>query len=111
VFKSNEMLSDDMVNYLRLTILDQQSIRILFDALRQYYTEKNLNPILDLLEASLLNAVSQLEVFRKLLEEKEIRDEVVTQIHDETHKIGKEIKEFKDKGVHEIIKEYLRGSK
>jgi hypothetical protein len=106
---------DKYVNNLRIQILDQEWIRRIFTFLRDYYRGKNydLDPILNLLEANLLNANAQLEVFRRLFEEvlkrNAIREEVLTEIHNETHKTDKEFKEFKDKGVHEIIKEYLGG--
>ena len=114
-------MSDDIydkyVDNLTISILDQAWIRRIFTSLRDYYGKNaaiDLVPILNLLEASLLNANSQLEAFSRLFKEvikrNEIKEEVLTQIHDETHNTAKEIKEFKDKGVHEIIKEFLGGA-
>lgn len=39
-------MSDEDVSNARLIILDQKRIRHLFNTLREYYTEKNLDPIL-----------------------------------------------------------------
>lgn len=106
-------MSDEDVSNARLIILDQKRIRHLFNTLREYYTEKNLDPILNLLEATLLNAVTERELFLKYLDEvlwrDETREKVVTAMRDKAHHADKELKNFKDKGVHEIIKEYFGG--
>jgi hypothetical protein len=108
---------DKYVDNLRISILDQAWVRPIFNYLREYYRgesyDDRLDPILNLLEASILNANAELEVFARLFKEvvqrNEVREQVLTQIRDKMHETDKEFKEFKDKGVHEIIKEYVGG--
>ncbi len=106
-------MSDEYVNNARLIILDQKRIRHLFKALREYYAGKNVDPILNILEAALLNAVTERELFIKLLDEvlwrDETREKVMTAMRDKQHQADKELKDFEDKDVYEIIKEYFGG--
>ena len=50
-----------------------------------------------------------MKLYKDMYEKNAIREEVLTAVRDNIHKTDKEFKEFKDKDVHEVIKEYLGG--
>jgi hypothetical protein len=109
------MSSEEDVNLARIAIVDVGGTRYLFNGLREYYRGKNLDFLLNVLEASILNAITDREVFIKLfievLKRNEIKEEIMTAMRDDMHKTVKEFNHFKEKGVNEIIKKYLGSSK
>ena len=62
--------NDEYVNNLRVSLLDQEWIRRIFTYLRDYYGGKSydLLPILNLLEASLLNTNSQARNIHEIIQ-------------------------------------------
>jgi hypothetical protein len=93
--------SDNILDKFRASIVDDEWVRFNFDYLRDYFKNRDshLAAVVTILEAVVLNANADAAH----------KEEVLTKNRDDIHKTDKELMEFKDKGVREIIKEYLEG--
>jgi hypothetical protein len=51
-----------------------------------------------------------LKLFKDIFEIDKFREQVLTDMHDETHKFEKRFIDFKEKGVENIVKKFLGGT-
>lgn len=109
------MSEDDTVDFARHLISNEHVTREIFVTLRKYYAnnEPDVKFILNLLEASILNAISErqffLKLFKNVFEIENNREQVLTDMHDETHKFEKQFKDFKEREIEDIVKKFTGG--
>jgi len=114
---------DTAVNLARQMILDADVTRQIFKTLRIHYANKetDVKYILNLLEATILNAITERDLFFTLLNSvlrstkaletyERDREHGITQLQDKIRNVENETKTLKEKGVEDIVKKFLGGN-
>jgi hypothetical protein len=112
----------EILNTARLLILDKSITQQIFNTLRGFYAnqEPDVKYILNLLEASLLNAIAERKLFFNALilalktdqEKQKAQGEIeqaLTQLQDKIHSVDGDVKQLKERGVEDIIKKFIEG--
>jgi hypothetical protein len=107
-------IDESEFNLLRIILLDKDWVKRIFTTLRQFYRNTPyLTPLLNILEASVLNSITERNLFINLIESAlkadKDRDQALTDLQDEIHKVDNKVKTLKEHDVLDIIKKYLEG--